>query len=581
MSSASLSYRLGVYQAAVESALRAMEGAKIVERLWAHDHTLWKPGPAEIATRLGWLHIVDAMQESFPRLGDFVEEARADGYTQAVLLGMGGSSLAPEVFGKTFETRQGYLGLAVLDTTDPDAILDQDEKLDLSRTLFVVSTKSGATVETLSLLKYFFNRVANESGAARAGEHFVAITDAGTRLEDLAHRYGFREIFLNDPNIGGRYAALSYVGLVPAALMGIDLERFLGTARRMAFNNKKQEDLAGGENQGAQLGSILGELAQAGRDKLTLLLSPQIASFGDWVEQLIAESTGKEGRGIFPVVGEAVGPPHVYGDDRLFVQLKLAGEEDQDEAVRRLERAGHPVVQLTLEDVNDLGGQFFLWEVATAIAGHWLGINPFDQPDVEAAKVLARQAVAAYERDGQLPEIEPIARLGKVRVFNGLGLLPQSPSSIRQVLDAFLAQARPGDYIAIQAYLNPTPGVRAILQTLRHVLRDRTRLATSLGFGPRFLHSTGQLHKGDGGNGLFLQITAEPFRDVPIPDAMGSEESKITFGTLKMAQALGDWQALLDGGRRALRFHLGPDLIAGLRSLVDDAGQVDPETKEG
>jgi hypothetical protein len=239
------------------------------------------------------------------------------------------------------------------------------------------------------------------------------------------------------------------------------------------------------------------------------------------------------------------------------------------------------VVQLTLEDVNDLGGQFFLWEVATAIAGHWLGINPFDQPDVEAAKVLARQAVAAYERDGQLPEIEPIARLGKVRVFNGLGLLPQSPSSIRQVLDAFLAQARPGDYIAIQAYLNPTPEVRAILQTLRHVLRDRTRLATSLGFGPRFLHSTGQLHKGDGGNGLFLQITAEPFRDVPIPDAMGSEESKITFGTLKMAQALGDWQALLDGGRRALRFHLGPDLIAGLRSLVDDAGQVDPETKEG
>lgn len=568
------SFRLGSYQEKVAAVLGEMDRGSVMDRLWAHDHTLWKPGPVEIANRLGWLHIADAMQESLPRLADFAEKARADGYIRALLLGMGGSSLAPEVFSKTFGTRQGYLELAVLDTTDPDAILDQDEKLDISRTLFIVSTKSGTTIETSSLLKYFYNRAASELGAARAGEHFVAITDAGTQLEALARRHGFREIFLNDPNIGGRYAALSYVGLAPAALLGVDLERVLDRALRMACNNEGCNQPVDGENLGAKLGAILGELAQEGRDKLTLFLSPQIASFGHWVEQLIAESTGKEGRGIFPVVDEQIGPPQVYGDDRLFVQLKITGEDSQDAVVRRLEEVGHPAVRLTLEDISDLGGQFFLWEVATAIAGHRMGINPFDQPDVEAAKVLARQAVAAYERDGQLPEVEPTARLGGVEVFSVPGLLPQSPYSIRGILNAFLAQSRPGDYIAIQAYLNPTPEVNAALQTLRLALRDRIRLATSLGYGPRFLHSTGQLHKGDRGNGLFLQITAEPLRDVPIPDEMGSDHSTITFGTLKLAQALGDRQALLDGGRRVLRFHLGPDVTDGLRSLVDSVGGV-------
>jgi hypothetical protein len=436
----------------------------------------------------------------------------------------------------------------VLDSTDPGAVLAHEQRLDLTRTLFVVSTKSGGTVETLSLFKYFYNRVAEAVGADGAGEHFVAITDPGSKLADLAERYNFRGTFLNDTNIGGRYSVLSYFGLVPAALVGVDVPRLLDDAMSMACAT--ESCVAARDNPGAVLGAILGELAKAGRDKVTFVTSPEMASFGDWVEQLIAESTGKEGKGILPVVGEPLGSPDVYGDDRLFVYLGLEEDGTGDSVIQALEDTGHPMVRLRLKNLYDLGGQFFLWEMATAVASHRLAINPFDQPNVEAAKVLARQMVSEYTETGALPTGEAA---------------PLSQEALKQ----FLGQANPGDYIAIQAYVQPTAEADAALQSLRTQLRDRLKLATTVGYGPRFLHSTGQLHKGDAGNGLFIQFTADASQDVPIPDEAGSPASSISFGVLKTAQALGDRQALLDANRRVIRFHLGDDVAGGLSQLMD------------
>jgi len=504
------------------------------------------------------------MKENLHRLEAFVSTVQVAGYTHALLLGMGGSSLAPELFSKTFGKERNdrkscpYLELAVLDSTDPGAVLAHAEQLDPARTLFIVSTKSGETVETLSFFKYFYNQVAAAVGANRAGEHFIAITDPGTPLVTLAERYHFRDVFLNDPNIGGRFSALSYFGLVPAALAGVDISRLLDRALTMA--GACGPDVTA-ENPAAWLGAILGELAKAGRDKVTFVMSPAMASFGDWVEQLIAESTGKEGRGILPVVGEPLGPPEVYGDDRLFIHFWLSEDKDFDmptgsegAALQALENAGHPVIHLHLRDLYDLGEQFFLWEMATAVAGHLLSVNPFDQPDVEAAKVLARRMVAKYIEKGSLP-------------------CSQSAPLTVETLNAFMVQARPGDYVAIQAYLQPTPETDAALLALRTRLRDRFKLATTTGYGPRFLHSTGQLHKGDAGRGLFIQFTADDTQDVPIPDEAGLPKSSITFGVLKMAQALGDYQALLNVGRRVICFHLG---IEGVRAIQQLISAIDP-----
>jgi len=564
-----LSASLGSYAEAVDAVLDEMEKHRILSRICAHDHTVWKPEPAGITNRLGWLHSAEAMLANVHRLEALAQAVHADGYTHALLLGMGGSSLAPEVFSKTFGAGAGaipsrpYVNLAVLDSTDPGAVLYHAERLDPARTLFIVSTKSGDTVETLSFFKFFYNWTADALGMDRAGQHFIAITDPGSRLADLAQRYHFRATFLNDPTIGGRYSALSYFGLVPAALVGVDVSCLLDRALTTACGCEPR--VATRDNPGAWLGAIMGELARVGRDKLTLMTPPAIASFGDWVEQLVAESTGKEGKGILPVVGEPVGPPDVYGDDRLFVHLEIGDWEaenvgtpapntsvwpaDRQHPISTLQDAGHPVVRLRLRDLYDLGGQFFLWEMATAVAGHRLGINPFDQPNVEAAKVLARQMVAEYTEKGVLPsgEAAPLTA---------------------EALSDFLSLARPGAYIAIQAYLTPTAETDAALQALRTRLRDRTRLATTVGYGPRFLHSTGQLHKGDAGNGLFIQFTADDLRDVPIPDEAGSPDSSVTFGVLKMAQALGDQQALLNAGRRVIRFHLKADVVAELELLT-------------
>ncbi len=539
---------LGAYRPAVDAALDEMVTDRIVARIWAHDHTVWKPNPTEITNRLGWLHTAEAMREQLPRLQELVDLVRADGYTDVLLLGMGGSSLAPEVLGRVFAGQvSGMPALAVLDSTDPGAILAQAEHLDPAHTLFIVSTKSGGTVETLSFFNYFYNYTAAALGTERSGHHFIAITDPGSDLAALAERYSFRDIFFNDPNIGGRYSALSYFGLVPAALVGVDVEKLLGRALAMAGDCQAE-----GDNPGAWLGALLSELAKAGRDKVTFVTSPSLSNFADWVEQLIAESTGKEGKGILPVVGEPLGPPRVYGNDRVFVYLRLdddeASSEVHDAALQALEGSGQPVVRLRLRDLYDLGEQFFLWEMATAVAGHRLGINPFDQPNVEAAKGLAREAVATYRQTGALPVDEPA---------------PLTPAA----LAGFLAQAQEGDYLALQAYLQPSAEADAALLALRTLLRDRLRLATTVGYGPRFLHSTGQLHKGDGGNGLFIQFTADDPRDAPIPDEAGSPDSAMTFGVLKRAQALGDQRALLDAGRRVIRFHLGSDVVGGLKRL--------------
>ncbi len=551
---------LGPYQPVVDDALDEMKESRIMARIWAHDHTVWKPQPTEITNRLGWLHTAEVMLENVPRLEGLVEAARKAGYTHALLLGMGGSSLAPEVFRNTFGpstgsgqgVAAGYLDLAVLDSTDPGAVLAHAERLDLSRTLFIVATKSGTTVETLSFFKFFYNRAVDEVGMKQAGEHFIAITDPGSKLADLANRYGFRATFLNDPNIGGRYSALSYFGLVPAALVGVDVALLLGRAWAMASGC--ESCVISGDNPGAQLGAILGELAKAGRNKVTFAISPAIASLGDWVEQLIAESTGKEGRGVLPVVREPLGPPQVYGDDRLFVHIRLDDDETHDAAIQALEDAGHPVVRLNLHDSYDLGGQFFLWEMATVVASHRLGINPFDQPNVEATKKLTRCMVAKYRDKGALPSGE-------------------SAPLTAETLEEFLAQAQPGDYVALQAYVQPTDETDPALAVLRTRLRDGYGLATTVGYGPRFLHSTGQLHKGDAGRGLFIQFTADDAAsltgDAPIPDEPGAPESSITFGVLKAAQALGDRQALLDAGRRVITFHLGDDVVGGLTRLSE------------
>lgn len=541
--------KLGAYQGAVDEALQEIRREAILKRIWAHDHTVWKPDPDEISNRLGWLHIAGVMEAQIGRLQAFADTVRGDGYTDVLLLGMGGSSLAPEVFARTFGAESDGLDFQVLDSTDADAVQAQAERLEPAKTLFIVATKSGGTVETLSFFKYFYNRVADAVGTAAAGAHFAAITDPGSKLEAIGALYNFREIFLNDPNIGGRYSALSYFGLVPAALVGVDLAALLARAQTAACNADGCNCPVEGDNLSGRLGAIMGELAKAGRDKVTIIASPKLASFGDWVEQLIAESTGKDGKGILPVVGEPVGSEEDYGDDRLFVYLRLAGDSTHDDGIHDLAAAGHPVITLHLRDAYDLGGQFFLWEMATAVAGYRLGIQPFDQPNVEAAKVLARQMVAEYMEKGELPVGE---------------CAPVTAESLRD----FLAQARPGDYIALQAYVQPTPETDAALLKLRTALRDAHKLATTVGYGPRFLHSTGQLHKGDRGNGLFIQFTSDPAATVPIPDEAGQAGSTMTFNVLKLAQALGDAQALRQANRRVIRFHLGRDVVGGLRKLV-------------
>jgi transaldolase/glucose-6-phosphate isomerase len=527
--------------AAVARRLAQWAAADAVARLAAGDHVLWSPHPLpEIADRVGWLTLPERMAAESAALEAFAAEVAAAGITHVVLLGMGGSSLAPEVFARTFGSRPGYPALLVLDSTHPGAVRAVDEQADPVHTLFLVSSKSGTTIEPNSFLAHCWERA---GGLPDRGAHFVAITDPGTSLAALARERGFRKVFPADPNVGGRFSALSHFGLVPAALIGVDIRALLEEAAAMAAACRR----APADNPGFWLGAALGEAALAGRDKATFLASPALAPLPAWIEQLVAESTGKDGKGILPVTGE---PPGACGSDRLFVCLSLAGEADAAQtAADALSAAGHPVLRIPLPGLGALGAQMYRFEVATAMAGSVLGIHPFDQPDVQLAKTLATRAMAGESGGEPIPAVSA-----------------GDPASLQPALAGFLAQARAGDYLAVQAFVAPTPQAEAALQGLRLAVRDRLGIATTLGFGPRFLHSTGQLHKGGPGTGLFLQVIDDASPDLPVPG------TSYSFGRLVRAQADGDYGALAARGRRLLRVDLNGDPVGGLAALEEAAG---------
>jgi transaldolase/glucose-6-phosphate isomerase len=544
MSERSGELRLGRDAEAVERRLRRWRDERFGERLWAKDHTLWSAEPVpELTDRLGWLELPASMAGEVDALERFAREAAEEGIRHAVVLGMGGSSLAPEVYARTFGAVDGYPALEVLDSTHPGAVRDMAARLDVSRSLFLVSSKSGTTTETLSFFRFFWERA---GAAGEAGRHFAAITDPGTPLEKLARERGFRAVFNAPPDVGGRYSALTPFGLVPAALLGADLRALLGSGRSMAEACGPEASAAG--SPGLLLGAALGELTLAGRDKVTFVTSPSLSSFPAWLEQLIAESTGKTGRGIVPVAGEPLGEPGVYGGDRFFAVLLLEGDEEGEieERLAALEGAGHPVAVFRLGHKADLGAEMFRWEVAVAAAGAVLGLNPFDQPDVQLAKELATRAMKDRSQ-------------GAATASDSDEVMAEA---LGDSLEDWLAGAGRGSYVGIHAYLPPRPGTDEALNRLQAGLRDRTRCATTLGHGPRFLHSTGQLHKGGPDTGRFLQIVDEPAEDLAVP------ETDYTFGTLIRAQADGDRAALRQRGRRVLRVQLGRDAQAGLDALL-------------
>ncbi len=561
---AKIEISLGPYLKSVHAALKEMERASVVQRIWDLDHKVWKKEPKEIADRLGWLRSPMDIRQRLSEMKAFTNDVRSAGYTHALVLGMGGSSLTPFVISRTFGVKKGFLHLAVLDSTDPAAVAAYADKLDPAKTLFIVSSKSGTTVEVLSFFKYFYTRAVKVLRKEKAGEHFIAITDPGNSLNDLAEKYRFRRIFSGDVTIGGRFSALSVFGLLPASLTGMDISLLLNRAIAMADACQQPDASWSGINDGLKLGAALGALARAGRDKLTFFISQKTASFGDWVEQLIAESTGKEGKGILPVIGEEPDSPELYSDDRVFVSMKLPGDDSIEPSLGRIVAAGHPLIRIFMDDIYDLGGQFFLWEFATVVAGHVLGINPFDQPNVESTKVHTKAAVDKYRKRGRLSSKAPILTEESISVFARF-----KSDSLKQALHSFLADAREGSYISIQAYINPAQEAQEALKALRLFLLDTYRIPTTLGYGPRFLHSTGQLHKGDGGKGFFIQITCDDVSDLPIPYEAGSGISSMTFGVLKAAQAIGDLQALIEAGRHVIRLHIGdPDIGAAISRIT-------------
>jgi glucose-6-phosphate isomerase len=542
---------------AIAQRLEAFDEQRFGERLFKHDATLWKDDAQHreiIGNALGWLSVADDMLGKSGDQSGLAAQGAADGFTEAVLLGMGGSSLAPEVLRRTFGVAEGFLDLRICDSTDPVAVRAVEAALDLEHTLFVVSSKSGGTTETASFHAYFYERLRELLGEAAAGGHFIAITDPETSLHHEALAQGFRAVFLNPPDIGGRYSALSYFGLVPAALMGLDVRRLLERAAHVTAVCR--DSVPAREHPAFKVGVALGELARAGRDKVTFFLSPSIASLGAWLEQLLAESTGKEGTGLVPIDGEPPGPPEVYGADRVFVSLQVEGEHDARtaDALQALSAAGHPTMSLTLPDIWDVGAEFVRWEIAVAAAGAVLDIDPFDQPNVQESKDNTRRLLRALAGDGRLPDVTVAADGRRPTAAVGDDALP---AAVRALLDAI----RPGDYVALQAYLPPAEPHQRILQGVRLLLRDHFRVATTLGYGPRFLHSTGQLHKGGRPSGVFLQLTCAEQNDVTIPG------QPYTFGQLVQAQARGDLEALSLRGLRVLSVDLGPDPLPGLTSL--------------
>lgn len=548
---------------AVEAALDDWQANRKVERLWERDATLWTDTGED--KWLGWLHIVAEQQKTNRRFANFAAEVKDAGFSHVLLLGMGGSSLCPDVLAKSFGSIVGFPQLHVLDSTDPAQVKAVENNIDISNTLFFVSSKSGTTLEPNIFKQYFFKRAQEVVGEGNAGKHFIAITDPGSKLRQEAESDRFRKIFLGDPSIGGRYSALSDFGMAPAAAMGIDVPAFLDRTGEMVKACRAEVK----NNPGAILGAVLGTAHKHARDKLTIVSSAGIHDLGAWLEQLVAESTGKNGNGLIPVDREALAPADVYGDDRLFVYLRLESQPDsrQDEGLAELERAGHPVIVISVTNVYDLGKEFFRWEFATAVAGSIIGINPFDQPDVEASKIETRKLTDEYERTGALPPETPFYEGDGMKLFaddRNVSALKSAATeaSLHGYLKAHLDRLKPNDYFATLAYIEMNGEHEQLLQTPRHASRDAKHVATCLGFGPRFLHSTGQAYKGGPDTGVFLQITCDDANDLPAPN------QKYTFGVVKAAQARGDFEVLAERGRRALRVHLGSDVTDGLRTLA-------------
>ena len=525
----------------ISKTLDDLASSHTIERIWTRDHTLWKPSPTEIDNRLGWLTVLDHMQDGLAELRSFEQAAREARITDVVLLGMGGSSLGPEVLRCTFGSAKGSPKLWVLDSTVPGWVRQVTKAIQPARTLFLLASKSGGTIEVMSLFAHFWELVRRTKGN-RGGAQFVAITDPGTGLEELARERGFWRTFTNQSDIGGRYSVLSYFGLVPAALLGLDVSKLL--SRALAMREACRHTTHPKDNPGAALGGMMAAMAMAGRDKVTLLTSPALNSFGLWVEQLLAESTGKEGTGIVPVAGEPLASPTAYGADRLFVTLRLKGDRNAalDRSIITLQRAGHPVFRLNLADRYDLGGEFFRWEFATAVAGHALGIHPFDQPNVQESKDNTGRVLKEVETQGRFPSLPMLTP--------------------RQALTQLLEQATPNRYLAILAYTTPSPQLDASIRALRKAVMLRHHIATTAGYGPRYLHSTGQLHKGGPNSGLFLELVDSMKPDLPVPGKFYS------FGTLAQAQAVGDLQSLQTHQRPAVRIALGPNPVRTIRSLI-------------
>lgn len=536
-----------------------------VRRLWARDTSLWTRSDEN--SWLGWLSIIEDQLGDPAHLHRIAEDVKAAGFSHILLLGMGGSSLCPEVFKMTFGHLDGFPELHVLDSTDPAQVKAFEQKVDLAKTLCIVSSKSGSTLEPNIFKQYFFERLKETVGADQAGSHFVAITDPNSKVEQIATSEGFRHIFHGLPSIGGRYSALSNFGMIPAAAMGLDTLKFLDLSEEMA--SACSHCVPTGDNPGVVLGNVLGALARAGRDKVTIITSPDIWDFGAWLEQLLAESTGKEGKGLIPVDRENLGAPEVYGNDRIFAYLRSENGADaaQDAALDALEQAGHPVVRINLIDTYHIGQEMFRWEIATAVAGSVIGINAFNQPDVEASKIATRKLTSEYEKTGSLPAESPFFEADGIKLFSdeanvaALTAAVGDNQSLTAFVKAHLDRLTDGDYFAVLAYVEMNETHDQPLQALRHQVRDSKKVATCLGFGPRFLHSTGQAYKGGPNSGVFLQITCDDAADLPVPG------QTFTFGVVKAAQARGDFQVLAERNRRALRIHLGADVKAGLANL--------------
>lgn len=550
--------------ATVKSTIGEWQSGGKMTRLWDRDASLWT-GTDE-SNWLGWLDIVEEQSAQQEQLQKFAKEVQTRGFEHILLLGMGGSSLCPEVLRMTFGHIPHFPVLHVLDSTDPAQVKAFEHQIDISKTLFIVSSKSGSTLEPNIFKQYFFERTKQTLGGHKAGGHFVAITDPGSKMQQVAEADKFLHVFFGRPSIGGRYSALSNFGMIPAAAMGLDTRKFLSRAAEMV--RACGPSAAVQENPGAALGIILGAAANAGRDKVTIITSPGISDLGAWLEQLLAESTGKIGKGIIPVDRERLGSPDVYGKDRAFVYLHLENDAhtDQDAKLDALEKAGQAVVRISMPDIYDLGAEFFRWEIATAVAGAIMGINAFNQPDVEASKLATRSLTSEYEKTGSLPSEKPFFEDSGIKLFsdekNAAELTKvATDKSLAGYLKAHLSRIKAGDYFAVLAYIQMDAEHEQALKEIRHAVRDRKHVATCLGFGPRFLHSTGQAYKGGPNTGVFLQITCDDSVQLPVPG------QKYTFGIVKAAQARGDFQVLAERGRRALRVHVAGDLKAGLASL--------------